>query len=345
MPDQRPLRVLLVKTSSMGDIVQALPVLHDILEQRPGSSIEWLLEPGYADLVRGHPAVSRVIEVPWRSWWRHPLAAETRRQWRALRAELASREFDAVIDLQGLFKSALLARVARGTRYGWKGRACREPLAALLYDRRMQAPPFDRVAAVVRYRRLCAWALGYEPGGEPVYGLRPTPLRPAWLPGAAPFAVLLSATARDEKLWPEASWVELGRQLRARGLALLLPWGDEPERERAARIGAAIADEAGAAQAPPVAVAPERMALAQWARVFAASELVVGVDTGLSFLAAAVERPVVGIYTATSPLQVGIQSSSPHRNVGDIGQVPSPALVLQAALEMLGRGARPTGQA
>lgn len=336
MPPRGPLRVLLVKTSSMGDIVQALPVVHDILEHRPGSSIEWLLEPDYAELARAHPGISRVLPVPWRSWWRRPLAADTRRQWRALRAELAGQRFDAVIDLQGLCKSALLARLADGTRFGWKGRACREPAAAWWYDRRMSAPPFDSLAAVLRYRTLCAWALDYEPEGEPVYGLRPTPRRPDWLAGESPFAVLLSATARDEKLWPEDSWVELGRRLRARGLALALAWGGEAERARAERIAAGIIGDAPHAPAlPPVCLAPRRLGLGEWMQVFADSALVVGVDTGLSFLAAAVDRPVVGIYTATSPAHVGIQSRSPHRNVGDVGRVPEVAEVLQAALDML----------
>lgn len=343
MPDSRPLRVLLVKTSSMGDVVQALPVVQDILRHRPGSSIEWLLEPAYAELVRQHPGVERVIAVPWREWRRRPLAARTRAQWRELRADLSARSYDAVIDLQGLCKSAVLARLAPGPRYGWKGRACREPLAACLYEHRMSAPPFDALAAVQRYRNLCAWALGYTVQGEPVYGLRPRAQRPAWLPGSAAFAVLLSATARDEKLWPEQAWAELGAQLRARGLGLALAWGSASERERAERIAqgvlAAGAGLAGDPAAPPVVVAPGLVGLVEWAQVFAQASLVVGVDTGLSFLAAAVERPVVGIYTATSPLQVGIQASSPHRNVGDAGRAPSCAQVLQAALELLAQGA------
>jgi heptosyltransferase-1 len=339
MPDSRPLRVLLVKTSSMGDVVQALPVVQDILRHRPGSGIEWMLEPGYADLVRQHPGVERAIPVPWREWRRRPLAAQTRAQWRELRADLAARRFDAVIDLQGLCKSAILARLAPGPRYGWKGRACREPLAACLYDRRMRAPPLDTRSAVLRYRELCAWALGYAVQGEPVYGLRPTPLRPEWLPGRAPFAVLLSATARDEKLWPEDSWVDLGVQLRARGLALVLAWGSEVERARAQRIAARVLAANPDPAAAAVVVAPRRLGLLEWAQSFAAASLVVGVDTGLSFLAAAVQCPVVGVYTATSPLHVGIQASSPHRNLGEIGRAPSSAQVLQAALEMLAQGA------
>ena len=335
MPDCTPSRVLLVKTSSMGDIVQALPVVHDILEHHAGCSIDWMLEPGYAELVQAHPGVSRVIQVPWRSWWRKPFATTTRGQWRELRGDLARHPYDVVIDLQGLCKSALLARLAQGRRYGWKGRACREPVAACLYDVRIAAPAFDSLVAVTRYRNLCASVLGYTPQGEPAYGLRVRPSRPTWLGGRQPFAVLLSAPARDEKLWPEASWVELGRQLRSRGLALALAWGSDAERERAARIAEGVrAAPAGAAPAP-VEVAPQRLGLGEWAGVLRASALVVGVDTGLSFLAAAVAAPVIAIYAATSPAQVGIRARSPHRNLGDIGRPPSAAEVLQVALELL----------
>lgn len=392
----RPLRVLIVKTSSMGDVVHALPVVHDILTAHPGAQIDWLVEQAYADIVRAHPGVRRVIPVALRRWRKVFWRSDTRREWCEWKAQLRAQPYDAVIDLQGLVKSALIARLARGPLYGLSWASAREALAPLFYTHRQKTPLRRTEAAVPRYRALVAWALGYTVQGKPQYGLQLHAARPDWLPGDAPFVMLLSATAKDRKLWDEARWIALGRALAAQGRVCVLAWGNAAERERAQRLADAV-DAAVAASAfqPPrsprslpvngegwggevsggvnpspsklplqvgeernalressgctaqlrpqdregtqaALVAPQAFALSDWMRVLRAASAVVGVDTGLLYLAAAVGTPAVAIYTGSSPHSVEFESAGPWRSLGDRGQPPTVDDVLHAVQAVLG---------
>ncbi len=356
------MRVLLVKTSSMGDVVQTLPVVNDILAHHPGAQIEWLVEENYADLLSMHAGLSRIIPVALRRWRRRPFSRILREEWDSFRRSIRRERYDAIVDLQGLLKSALLARLARGVRFGWKGQACREPLAALFYNRRLAGPRFDTVASVRRYRNLCGWALGYQPLGAPSYGLQAERTRPDWLRGTGDYVVFLTATARREKLWPESSWVELGNVLVRQGLSLVFAWGTVEELDRVHRIAKKICQPSciketlgrsevfltsagGGSASPPwgaqdpcqpsLVPAPGLLTLVNWSGVFANARAVVGVDTGLTFLAVASGAPTVAIYTATSPSHVGIESSGPYRNVGRAGYIPELGEVVDAAQSML----------
>ena len=347
----------------MGDIVHALPVVHDILAAHPGAQIDWLVEEAYADIVRAHPGVRRVIPLALRRWRKRFWTASIRQEWRQWREELRAEHYDAVIDLQGLVKSALIARLAQGPLYGLSWASAREPLAPLLYDHR-QRTAFKRTeAAVQRYRALTAWALGYSPQGKPQYGLSLEAQRPHWLPGATPYAVLLSATAKDRKLWDEARWVELAQALRADGHLCVFAWGNSAERDRAERLTAAVnsaaapaasvgatvpppgrpkvgpAPSGGSAAAPAASVgamiAPQAFGLAEWMQVLRAAAVVVGVDTGLLYLAAAVGTPAVAIYTGSSPHSVEFESAGPWRSLGESGQSPAAAAVIAATQSVL----------
>ena len=312
----------------MGDIVHALPVVHDILAAHPGAAIDWLVEEAYADIVRAHPGVRRVIPLALRRWRRRFWADAVRREWRQWREQLRAERYDAVIDLQGLVKSALIAHLARGPVYGLSWASAREPLAPLFYDRRLRTAFGRTEAAVPRYRALAGWALGYAPQGEPEYGLRLDASRPEWVAGTARYAVLLSATAKERKLWDEARWVGLARALSAHGRICVFAWGDAAERARAERLAAQV-PQRGAA--PAAQVAPQAFGLAQWMQVLRAADLVVGVDTGLLYLAAAVGTPAVAIHTGSSPHSVEFESAAPWRSLGDRGKPPTIEAVLAAA--------------
>lgn len=311
-------RVLLVKTSSLGDVVSNLPVASDIARAVPGAVIDWVVEEAFADIPRLHPAVRQVLPVALRRWKKRLLAAATWREVRAAREAIGAEEYDFVIDTQGLVKSAWLACAARGLRCGYDRASIREPLASFAYQRGFAVS--WQLQAVARNRQLAAAALGYALEAAPDYGLRASAA-----PGLpARYAVLLTATSRAEKLWPDAQWLALGRALHARGMVSLLPAGNEAERSRAARIADGIP---GARLTPPASIA-------ELAGVLAGARVVVGVDTGLTHLAAAVGVPVVGIYCGSDPAANGVIAARAI-NLGAPLAAPSSAEVL-AAVDRLG---------
>jgi len=313
--------ILLVKTSSLGDVVHNLPVVADIRRVLGEVAIDWVVERSFAAIPALHPAVGRVITCEIRRWRRSWSSRQTRAEWRGFVREVRQVRYDAIIDTQGLLKSAVLARAAEGSRYGLDWHSSREPLC-LFYDRVFRVP--WTAHAVERNRRLCGLALGYEASGPPDYGIRAEPSRAAWLP-ARPFVVLLHATSHPSKLWPEAHWLELGAWLANQGYGAVLPWGDPAERQRAVRL----------AERLPDAVVPERLGLDQLAAVMTASAGVVGVDTGLTHLAAALAVPVVGIYGATDPAATGVYAAGRALNLGSIGRLPSVEEVVNA-LQQIG---------
>lgn len=173
--------------------------------------------------------------------------------------------------------------------------------------------------AVERTRLLCARALGYEVPQRCDYGIRAAPRSFAWIGGGA-YAVLLHASSGDHKLWDERNWVALAESLGAAGTGCVLPWGNERERERAMRIAKKLR----------AAIVPPALSLDELAGLLAGARMAVGVDTGLTHLAAALGAPTVGIYTATDPAATGIYGCARAINLGGIQRVPTVQQVLTA---------------
>jgi heptosyltransferase I len=301
-------RILFVKTSSLGDVVHNCPAVSDAARALPGAQIDWVVEAPFAGIAAMHPAVRRVIPVAVRRWRNALWDPGVWSEMGEFRRTLAAEGYDVVIDTQSLLKSALVSRFAPGTRHGMDRASAREPLAARFYDVRHMVP--RGLHAVERNRRLTAAALGYELDGDCKYGLR--------VNGSAhaDYAVLLTMTSREDKLWPEARWVELGRAL---AMPVQLPWGSEAERARAQRI----------AQGIGVATVPERMSVRQLAELFASARAVVGLDSGLTHLAGALGAPTVGIYCGSDPALTGLYGAARSRNVGALGRAPEVADVLK----------------
>jgi heptosyltransferase-1 len=305
-------RILFVKTSSLGDVVHHLPALSDAARNVPDAAIDWVVEQPFAELPALHPRVRRVIPVAVRRWRRAPWRRDVWREVGAFRRAAAAEPYDAVVDSQGLLKSALLGAAAQGVRHGMDFGSAREPLAACFYDVRHAVP--KGLHAVERNRALCAAALGYTVDGAPDYGLRVTAPPPLPLPPS--YAVFLTMSSRAAKLWPQAHWAELARAL---GMHVVLPWGSEPER-----LGAeAIAAAAGNATVPP------RLSLSQLGALLAGAQRVVGVDTGLTHLAVAVGASTVGIYCGSAPALTGLYGPR-ARNVGGHGASPGVREVMGA---------------
>lgn len=322
------MRFLLIKTSSLGDVVHNLPVVSDLRRRFPEAEIDWVVEEAFAEIPRLHPSVSGVLPVAFRRWRKMPFALATWREImafrRAVRRPLGDdfAHYDAVIDSQGLVKSALLTSWARGRKFGFA--APREGLAALAYDVAIDVP--RNLHAVTRNRLLAAGALGYVLDDLPLdYGISASPLVAKWLP-RGDYVVLLTATSRADKEWPEDDWRALGSALIASGLRCVLPGGSEAERIRARRL----------AQSLGRAVAAPPLNLTELAGLLAGAKLAVGVDTGLTHLAAALGRPTVAIYCASDPSLTGVLADTAHVNLGGPGAPPTAADVVRAALELLG---------
>ena len=314
--------ILLIKTSSLGDVVHNLPVVSDIRARFPHARIDWVVEEAYGDIVGMHPGVHRVIAVALRRWRGNVLKPAHWREFGQFRHALSGARYDCVIDTQGLIKSALLARMAGGARHGYAAASAREPLAAKFYDVVHRVP--RDLHAVVRNRRLAALALGYELPPAPDYGIAVPPGMAA--ADSRAYCVLLHATSRADKLWPEPAWVRLGDELARQGYALMLPWGDADERARSERIARAL----------PAAIVPPARGVLDMAVLLAGARAVIGVDTGLTHLAAALGRPVVALYCATRPGLTGVYAGpgARVRNLGDGAQPPEMAEVLAALQEI-----------
>lgn len=319
-----PLRILLVKTSSLGDVVHNLPVVNDIHAHFPGAHIDWVAETSFAAIARMHAGVSKVIPAAIRRWRRALLQPETRTELREFLRQLRAHDYDAIVDTQGLLKSALVTCAARGMRYGLDWKSSREPLR-LFYDRTFRVPWGQH--AVLRNRSLAAQALDYAMPGHTSYGITAPQRSLAWLPSArsARYAVLLHATSADAKLWPELHWQELHKYMILNNIISILPWGNTAEHARSERLAATM----------PNAIVPPALALEDMAALLARAQGVVGVDTGLTHLAAALDVPTVGIYCATDPAATGIHACPRALNLGGIGAPPAAQSVI-AALAQLG---------
>jgi heptosyltransferase I len=310
MPD-----VLFIKTSSLGDVIHHMPAATEARRQRPDARLTWVVEEAFAPLVALHPAIADVIPVASRRWRRALHQPATWHEIASCMKRIRMRDYQDVIDTQGLFRSAVIARLARGQRHGYDISSIREPAAALFYD------VHHRVArdlhAIVRNRALTGLALGYAPNGAIDFGLEPSQLKG---PAREPYAVLLHATARREKEWPEQSWIAAGRAIAACGLDLVLPWGTEGERARSERIAAQLANTQ----------VPARQPLDAMARLIAGASLVVGVDTGLVHLAAALRVPLVAVFVNSEPGLTGPMGAGPMAVIGSKGKAPELADVLAA---------------
>ncbi|SNS33395.1 lipopolysaccharide heptosyltransferase I [Pseudomonas segetis] len=290
------MRVLLVKTSSLGDVVHTLPALTDAARAIPGIQFDWVVEEGFAEIPAWHPAVAQVIPVAIRRWRKNLLQTLKNGEWSRFKARLRETRYDLVIDAQGLLKSALLTRYVDAPVAGLDRDSAREPIACRFYDRRYAVPREQH--ALERVRQLFAQALGYSLAGHGAdYGLD----RVAMAGDVGePYLLFLHGTTWASKHWPEANWRELVGLMSQQGWAVRLPWGNEAEKARAERIVSGF----DKAQVLP------KLNLAGMAKVIAGAQACVAVDTGLGHLAAALDVPSISLYGPTLPGRVGAYGRS-----------------------------------
>ncbi len=317
------MKILIVKLSSLGDVVHAMAALQDIRRALPQAQIDWVVERGFGALVRRCVGVNRVIDCELRRWRKEPLSAQTWHAWRSFKAELQREPYDAVIDLQGLTKSALISWLAhltaQGRRYGLalqsEGSSFEAP-ARWVADVAIELP--THIHAVDRSRQLCAKALGYELAQDLSFGLMAK--APSQV-GERPLVALIHGTSRVDKQWPVACWQTLGQNLIQQGYRLALPCGSDAEEQLARQIVGGLSD----AEVWP------RLELDALTDALAGCAGVVGVDSGLSHIAVALNLRHVQIYNFDTAWRTGPQGSLRQRSVF-ASPTPSAEAVWQAWL-------------
>ena len=309
--------ILIIKTSSLGDVVHQFPAITDARRHRPDARIAWVVEEAFAPLAKLHPAVDEVIAVSTRRWRSQFLRSSTWSEISQFRARVGAVNAEKVVDTQGLIRSAMIARMANGEHHGYDASSIREPIASLFYDVKHKVARDQH--AVTRNRMLTGLSLGYSPDAQIDYGLT-TPAKSA----GTPYAILLHGTSRASKEWREADWIGTGKWLRQQGLDVLLPWGSEAERLRCKRLAAAI----------PGSRIIERQPLDATAKIISNASLAVGVDTGLLHLAAAYGVPLIAVFLATDPGLTGPVGSGSITVIGGKGSYPSFERVIEAAQKL-----------
>ena len=291
-------RVLLIKLTSLGDLIHALPALSDALNARPGIEFDWVVDENFQEIAGWHPAVKGIITTNHREWRGAMTSAETHGSISKTIGEIRSSEYDLVIDGQGNFKTALLSLFSKGPRAGFDAASVREWVAHLAYQRRYAAS--KNAHAIDRLRRLFAAALDYPlPSSAPDFRIqRERFVKPKVdLPGD--YLVFIHNASWKTKLWPERHWTDLIAKCKGAGFRMLLPWGNSLEEARAKRL----------AISPEVQVLP-RLSLSEIAYVIAKARACVCMDTGLSHLAAALDVPAITLYGSTDSGLIGASGAS-----------------------------------
>ena len=294
------MRVLIIKTSSLGDIIHTLPALTEAKHHYPEIMFDWLVDESFKEIPTWHPAIERVISIPLRRWRKQWRRAWTQGEIRQVLEKIRTQTYDIIIDAQGLFKSALLACFCKGKSVGLSFSSAREPLASLLYQQKIQVPNYKKAHAVERARILFAKSLDYalpnlsaEAFEKISYGLENIGFEnPLVETQTKPYCVFLHGTTWKSKLWPEAYWLELSALLNAEGFEIKLPWGNAVEYGAAERIKGNDSH---------VSILP-KSTVSELAAILRGASAVISMDTGLGHLSAALGIPTVAIFGSTDPI-------------------------------------------
>ncbi len=293
----QPKHVLVVKTSSMGDVIHTLPALTDAASALTGIRFDWVVEERFSEIPAWHPAVDQVIPVAVRRWRKSLIQTWKSGEWQQFKKTIGASNYDAVIDAQGLLKSGFLSSKAKGPRFGLDKHSAREPIASYFYHF-PQSVAWEQ-HAVERVRQLFAKSLAYALPRAPGQFLLNKDKFPKRLVNEKPYVIFIHGTTWLTKHWPESYWCELSQKVNQAGFHVVLPWGNDNEKARAECI----------ASASRQATVLPKLSLADIAGVICEAQAAVAVDTGLGHLAAALGTPAVSLYGPTSPLKVGAYGS------------------------------------
>lgn len=289
------MKILLIKMSSMGDIIHTLPALTDAQMAVPDIQFDWVVEPAFADIAQWHPAVHKIIPINLRYYKKHPIEAFRKKFLPELYKNLNRTEYDFIIDPQGLLKSAIVGKMAKGLLCGYDKKSAREKIASYFYQKKYSVD--KEQLAILRIRELFSQILNYSFDKNKIDYQINTEKLPA-LNFALPdqYIVFLHGTTWPTKHYPEKSWVKLLEKLKDQAITVLLPWGNQVEKARAERLASGFKH---------VTVLP-KLSIAQMATVLKNAKAVVTVDTGLGHLSSALKTQTIALYGPTYPRHVGM---------------------------------------
>lgn len=286
------MRVLIVKVSSLGDVIHTLPAVTDAYRAKRGLRFDWVVEEGFAEIPRWHPAVDKVVPVAFRRWRKNLFKTWRSGEFSAFKKNLQEHHYDLVIDAQGLIKSGVISRIAKGLTVGLSNRTIREPTATMFYNVVYTVPWQQH--AVERIRDLFSRTFNYTVDYKTCdYGIDQSRFGPNQSSGK--YLVFFHGTTWESKLWPEQYWRKLAALAGTEGYRVKLLWGNEEELQRAVAI---------AGESSHVDILGQQ-SLTDIARLLVNSQGVVAVDTGLGHLAAALSVPVISLYGSSDPELTG----------------------------------------
>lgn len=305
------MKVLIVKTSSMGDIIHTLPAVTDAYKALPNIEFDWLVEERFAAIPKWHPAVKHVIPVAFRRLRKKGLLLFFNKEWRQFKKSLASKQYDLIIDAQGLMKSSHLARLAKGPRAGFDKHSAREKYAALSYHHTFKVS--KDLHSINRLRRLFAGLLNYTFDDSTLdYGLatsaipKPVDILPE------KYSVFIVNTTWPSKMWPKVYWQQLLRMMAEEQQAVAIPGGYSSELQHVKQLTAPFEN----------AHVLEQSSLEKILSVLAHSQCTVSVDTGFSHLSAALDKPTITLYGPTDPKTVGTKGNNQIHLAADFACAP-----------------------
>jgi heptosyltransferase-1 len=344
-------KILLVKLSSLGDVLHNLPIVWDLRKRLPNAQIDWIVEEGYVHLLEPlkttetFRGIDRIIPVAFRRWRKSLFSIKTWREFFAMRRLLQATTYDVLIETQGLLKSALVCALAKKSNnavVAGLGNATEhsgyEPMARMFYTQSVHVPV--KCHAIDRSRWVMCSALDwplFDRRNEPLLFYPPAfveRLAPLSIEGlrkqpngeAIPYVVCFHSTARAAKRWPSENWIELGKALSNQGYQVLFPWGSPEEM----KISALMASQV------PGAIVPRAFSIEEAYSLVAHAALTIGVDTGLTHLAAVLGKPTIEIYCDSPRWKTEGYWSSNIANLGDFKSIPHANAVLHAAQGLLG---------
>jgi len=337
-------KILLVKLSSLGDVLHNLPIVWDLRERLPNAQIDWVVEEGYVHLLKpllskeGFRGIDRIIPFGLRRWKKDLFSVQTWKQFFAFRKLLRQSAYDVVIETQGLLKSALVCALAKKSPHAIVAGLANateysgyEPIARYFYNQSVQVP--TQCHAVDRSREVMSSALDWSPlSREQVPQFYPA----SFVNGISvssledlhkPYVLCFHSTAREAKRWSSANWIALGQEISSRGFQIVLPWGNAAEKAVSVELAAQI----------PGSLVPRAFSIEEAFSMIAGAALTVGVDTGLTHLAAVLGRPTVEIYCDSPLWKTEGYWSENICNLGDMQAPPSSSQVMSASLSLLNK--------